>query len=159
VFSVTLTYDPTTNTLTETITDTNTAATATFSYTVDIAAQLGGNVGYVGFTGATSGLTTVGDVQNWTYTFTEPAGPPAPHGGGLGAIGLFGAAELPSAALVTQGSVAVAPAPSSGHHARGLAELVLTASGAPADSWPGWYPPGGAPAVNPNALDAVFAQL
>jgi hypothetical protein len=76
VFKVTLSYSGTT--LTETITDTATNATFTHAYTVDIAAHLGGSLGYVGFTGGTGGLTTVADVQTWTYQFTEPS----PGGGG-----------------------------------------------------------------------------
>jgi hypothetical protein len=85
VFQVTLAYDGIT--LTETIKDTNTGATFTTSYTVDIAAQVGGNVGYVGFTGGTGGLTTVADVQTWTYQFTSPVSAPNSNGTpqGLGA--------------------------------------------------------------------------
>jgi hypothetical protein len=85
VFQVTLAYNGTM--LTETITDTVTHATFTTSYTVNIAALIGGDVGYAGFTGGTGGLTTVADVQTWTYTFTSPtgqaqlaAGGPAPGG-------------------------------------------------------------------------------
>ncbi len=65
VMAVTLTYNGVT--LTETITDTITNASFSHSYTVDIPALLGSNVGYVGFTGGTGGLTTVADVQTWTY--------------------------------------------------------------------------------------------
>jgi hypothetical protein len=70
VFSVTLSYTGTT--LTETITDTVTKATFTHAYTVDIAALVGSDVGYVGFTGGTGGLTSVQDIQSWTYQATEP---------------------------------------------------------------------------------------
>jgi hypothetical protein len=70
VFAVTLTYDG--NTLTETIRDTVTNASFTTTYTVDIAGLLGSDVGYVGFTGGTGGLTAVQDVLSWTYTATIP---------------------------------------------------------------------------------------
>jgi hypothetical protein len=84
VFQVTLGYDGAT--LTETITDTVTHATFTTSYAVNIPALVGGDVGYAGFTGGTGGLTTVADVQTWTYQFTAPqlqlaAGGPAADAG------------------------------------------------------------------------------
>jgi hypothetical protein len=72
VFQVTLAYDGTT--LTETITDTVTHASFTTSYTVNLATLIGGDVGYAGFTGGTGGLTTVADVQTWTYQFKSPTG-------------------------------------------------------------------------------------
>jgi hypothetical protein len=85
VFSVTLAYNGTT--LTETITDTVTHTSFTTSYTVNIAGLVGGDVGYAGFSGGTGGLTTVADVQTWTYQFTSPTaqpqlavGDPAPGG-------------------------------------------------------------------------------
>jgi hypothetical protein len=161
-FSVTLTYDGTM--LTETITDTSTAASFTVTYAVDIVGALGGNVGYAGFTGTTSSLSTIAEVQNWSYQFTEAGFGPAPHGGStgghLGLVGLFGGTGIPSAVAGTQGSVPVAPAVSSGNHARGLADLLLSVPGAPADSWQGLHQSSiGVPAVDPNALDTVFAQL
>jgi Bacterial lectin/Fibronectin type III domain len=70
VFQVTLSYSGAT--LKETILDTVTNASFTTSYTVNIAALIGGNVGYAGFTGGTGGLTTVADVQTWTYQFISP---------------------------------------------------------------------------------------
>jgi hypothetical protein len=72
VFKVTLAYDGTT--LTETITDTVTGAMFTHSYTVNIPAFVGGNLGYVGFTGGNGFLTEKGDIQTWTYQFTAPRG-------------------------------------------------------------------------------------
>jgi hypothetical protein len=85
-FAVTLSYDGTT--LTETIKDTVTNATFTTSYQVNIAGLLGSDVGYVGFTGATGGLSTVADVLNWTFQTTLPSrqanGPGSPNGIGGG---------------------------------------------------------------------------
>jgi hypothetical protein len=72
VFKVTLSYDGTT--LTETITDTVTGATFTHAYTVNIPALVGGNFGYVGFTGGNGFLAEKGDIQTWTYQFTAPRG-------------------------------------------------------------------------------------
>jgi hypothetical protein len=71
VFQVTLAYDGTR--LTETITDETLASHPSFthSYMVNIAADVG-SVGYLGFSGGTGGLTTVADVQTWTYSFTQP---------------------------------------------------------------------------------------
>ena len=61
-------YDGTT--LKVTITDTVTQATATQSYAVNIPSLVGGNTGYVGFTGGTGGLTAVQKLLNWTYSPT-----------------------------------------------------------------------------------------
>src|SRR5262249_34417057 len=72
-FRVTLSYSGTT--LTETITDTVTGVSFTTSYTgVNIAALVGSDVAYVGFGGGTGGLTTVADIQTWTYRFASPVG-------------------------------------------------------------------------------------
>jgi hypothetical protein len=65
-FQVNLSYDGTT--LTETITDTATGATATMSYLVNLLNVLGGNLAYVGFTGGTGGKTATQDILNWTYS-------------------------------------------------------------------------------------------
>jgi hypothetical protein len=72
VFQVTLSYDGTT--LTETITDTVTGATFTHAYSVNIPALVGGNLGYVGFTGSNGFLSEKGDILTWTYQFTAPTG-------------------------------------------------------------------------------------
>jgi hypothetical protein len=69
-FTVTLGYDGTT--LSETIKDTVTSATFTTTYVVNIAGLVGSDVGYVGFTGATGGLSVVTDIQSWTYQATIP---------------------------------------------------------------------------------------
>src|SRR5207244_3257984 len=57
-------------TLQVTITDTVTQATATQSYSVNIPAIIGANTAYVGFTGATGGLTAIQNILNWTYRAT-----------------------------------------------------------------------------------------
>jgi hypothetical protein len=71
VFRIDFSYDGTT--LTETVTDTGGTATFTTSYVVDIAAHVGSNYGYVGFSGGTGGETAVQDVLTWIYTF-DPSG-------------------------------------------------------------------------------------
>jgi hypothetical protein len=94
VFNVTLGYDG--STLTQTITDTSTGASFSHAYTVNIAALVGGNVGYAGFTGGTGGLTTVADVQTWTYQFTSAATTEAAAGGsGPFSVGQAAALLLP----------------------------------------------------------------
>ncbi len=75
IFQVVLSYNGTT--LTETITDTVTGATFTTSYTVNIAALLGGGIGYAGFSGGTGGLTMDADVLAWTYQYVAPPAPGA----------------------------------------------------------------------------------
>src|SRR5262249_8797415 len=69
-FTVNLAYDGTT--LTETITDTVTKATFTTTYEVNIAGLVGSDVGYMGFTGGTGGLTAVQDIFSWTIQTTLP---------------------------------------------------------------------------------------
>lgn len=64
VFDVHMTYDGTT--LTVKITDENTAATATQTYTVDIPAMVGGNTAMAGFTGGTGSLSASEDILDWT---------------------------------------------------------------------------------------------
>jgi len=60
--------DYTGGTLTVTLTDTVTAASATQTYAVDIVGAVGGSEAFVGFTGGTSSKAAVQDVLNWTYT-------------------------------------------------------------------------------------------
>lgn len=55
-------------TLTVTLTDTVTAATAMQQYAVDIVGAVGGSEAYVGFTGGTSSKAAVQHILNWTYT-------------------------------------------------------------------------------------------
>jgi hypothetical protein len=70
VFSVNLTYDGTT--LTMTIIDaTNFSQTFTTSWTINIPATVGSNTAYVGFTGATSKLTAIQEILDWTYVTTQ----------------------------------------------------------------------------------------
>jgi len=64
VFDVHMTYDGTT--LTVKITDENTAATATQTYTVDIPGMVGGNAALAGFTGGTGSLSASEDILDWT---------------------------------------------------------------------------------------------
>jgi hypothetical protein len=69
---VLLTYDGTT--LRETVTDTATHETFTHNYAVNIASILGSSTAWVGFTGstgATTSLTAVQNVLNWTFTGAE----------------------------------------------------------------------------------------
>jgi hypothetical protein len=70
VFDVALAYDSTVTpkTLTVTITDTVTMASATQAYTVDIPTIVGGNTGFVGFTAGTGGLTATQDIVSWKYS-------------------------------------------------------------------------------------------
>src|SRR5262249_8272627 len=68
-----MTYDGTT--LHVTITNTQTGDSVEQNYTVDIAARLGSNTGYVGFTGGTGGLYSLQDVLQWRYAPTAPAAP------------------------------------------------------------------------------------
>jgi len=76
VFQVVMSYDGTT--LTVTITDTSTKAAATQTYTVNIPQVIGGNTGYVGFTGGTGGSTAVQNILTWDYSPTATTVPAAP---------------------------------------------------------------------------------
>jgi uncharacterized repeat protein (TIGR01451 family) len=75
IFNAALSYNGTT--LTVTIKDTVTGATATQNYTVNIPAVIGSTTAFAGFTGGTGGLTAVQNVLNWTYTVTSGAAPAA----------------------------------------------------------------------------------
>ncbi|MGA8877966.1 MAG: hypothetical protein WB555_20670, partial [Candidatus Korobacteraceae bacterium] len=65
-FRVHVTYNGTT--LVMRITDKVTQATFLTSWHINIPATLGGNTGYVGFTGATGGATAIQDVLTLIYT-------------------------------------------------------------------------------------------
>jgi hypothetical protein len=86
VFKVRLSYDGTT--LTETITDTVTNATATASFAIDIPATVGGTSARVGFTGGTGGHSVPGlgfsrsiqDILSWSYFHLPTTAPSAPGG-------------------------------------------------------------------------------
>jgi len=74
VFRIDLAYSSSAHVLTETVTDTTKHAVFTTSYNVDIAAHLGSNVGYVGFSGGTGGETSVQNILNWQYHSAAAAG-------------------------------------------------------------------------------------
>ena len=66
VFQATLSYNG--STLTETITDTQTNATVTETYTINIPQTVGSSTAYVGFTAGTGGLTATQNILEWTYS-------------------------------------------------------------------------------------------
>jgi hypothetical protein len=82
LFRVNLTYDGTT--LTERITDTVTNASFTTTYVVNIPGLVGSDVGYMGFTGGTGGLTAIQDVLSWTIQTTLTGRPIGDSPGGSG---------------------------------------------------------------------------
>jgi hypothetical protein len=61
-----LVYDGTN--LTMTLTDTVTNGTVTEVFPVNIPSMVGGSTAYVGFTGATGGLTATQNVLSWSYS-------------------------------------------------------------------------------------------
>jgi hypothetical protein len=63
--NVTLGYDGAT--LSMTITDSKTKASFSKNWAINIPSTVGGNTAYVGFTGATGGLTATQNVLSWTY--------------------------------------------------------------------------------------------
>jgi hypothetical protein len=74
---VTLSYDQSTTTLTQTLTDMTTGGTATYTYTIDIALLVGADArnsqgvipgtAFVGFTGGTGGATSTQTISNFTF--------------------------------------------------------------------------------------------
>jgi hypothetical protein len=84
-FEVRLDYDGTVSgseVLTETITDMTTGVAFTRSYNVNLAAQVGGNTAYVGFTAGTTGAArAVQDILSWT--FDSAAGNSIDHSAGF----------------------------------------------------------------------------
>ncbi len=66
IMNAQLVYDGTN--LTMTLTDTVTHASVTEVFPVNIPSIVGGSTAYVGFTGATGGLTATQNVLSWTYT-------------------------------------------------------------------------------------------
>ena len=75
VFNVTMTYDGgQVPTLQVTIRDTATGASASQSYAVNIPSIVGASTAYVGFTGATGGLTADQRILSWSFA-TTPAAP------------------------------------------------------------------------------------
>jgi hypothetical protein len=85
IFQVTLDYDGSiagSEVLTETITDENTQASFSRSYNVNLAAQVGANTAYVGFTaGSTGSQRAIQDVLTWE--FDPQTGPPIDHSAGF----------------------------------------------------------------------------
>ncbi len=65
IMNVHMTYDGAT--LSMTITDTVTNAVFTTSWPIDIPGTVGAPTAYIGFTGATGGVTAVQDILDWTY--------------------------------------------------------------------------------------------
>ena len=75
VMAVHMTYDGAT--LTMTISDTsNPTQTFTTSWPINIPATVGATTAYVGFTGATGGLTATQQILTWTYSNTASSKPP-----------------------------------------------------------------------------------
>ncbi len=72
-FSVSLVYDN--GVLSETVTDLQTNAIYTNSYTINLPAVIGSSTAYVGFTGGTGSLTSTQDILTWSYA-PIPAHPP-----------------------------------------------------------------------------------
>jgi hypothetical protein len=75
VKQVDITYNGTT--LHEVVTDTVTHAVFMHDYTVNIAGPVGSDTAFVGFTGATGGLSALQDIQTWVFT-PGPGLPGAP---------------------------------------------------------------------------------
>jgi hypothetical protein len=71
---ITLSYDGTV--LTETITDEQSGAEFSTTYTVNIPAVVGSDTGYVGFSGSTHELWSLQDILSWTYDERESGLPP-----------------------------------------------------------------------------------
>ena len=76
VFVVDAAYEG--GTLSVTITDTATAASASQSYVVDISQQVGGPLAYVGFTAATGSKIARMEILSWTYSSSAASGLLAP---------------------------------------------------------------------------------
>lgn len=68
VFQVNMSYDG--STLSVTIKDTTTNASATQSYLVDIVTAVGSDLTFVGFTGGTGGMTATQNILSWSFTPT-----------------------------------------------------------------------------------------
>ena len=63
--NVTVSYDGTTLTMTET--DLTNNATATQKYQVNIPQQVGGDTAFIGFTAGTGALTATQEILNWSF--------------------------------------------------------------------------------------------
>src|SRR5262245_32740877 len=120
-FSVTLSYDGTI--LTETLTDTVTGATFMTTYSVNIAALVGSDVGYVGFTAGTGGLSAVQDLLSWTYQATIPKHENQPQLAAGGAVAAGDGSVLTTAQMASVLDQAVALWAASGLTAAQIAQL------------------------------------
>jgi fibronectin type 3 domain-containing protein len=74
----TISYDGTT--LSVTLKNLRTGATATQNYAVNIPAVIGGSLAWVGFTAASGALTASQRIANWTFTTVSSSPPAAPTG-------------------------------------------------------------------------------
>jgi hypothetical protein len=104
IFNAQFSYAGTT--LTVTITDTVTGASATQIYDVDIPSVVGGPTAYVGFTAGTGGLSAIQEILNWSYTPQPVTGPVYSQGflSPLTQMTLNGGASLNGTALqITDG--------------------------------------------------------
>jgi len=74
IFAAHMTYDGTT--LTVKLTDTNTGAVATQTYSpVNLPAAVGGNTAYIGFTAGTGALSASENILGWTYVPVDGSSP------------------------------------------------------------------------------------
>ncbi len=123
--NVALSYNPATTTLSETDTDLSTNGVFTTSYTVDIAAALGGSSAIMGFTGATGGLNSTQTIGNFTYTLG--AGPTYANNVALaaGSNSTIDVAATAAAPSFTLGNLTVS--------AGSVSTLNITATTAPAN--------------------------
>ncbi len=83
---VTLVYNDTLETLSETLLDTTTGQTYDLTRSADITGALGGDTAYVGFTGGTGGAYSVQTISDFTFT----SGVPEPASVGVMALSLAG---------------------------------------------------------------------
>ena len=81
--NVTLTYDPVQHTISETLTDPTANTTFTTSYSnINLSTALGAaGTAYIGFTGATGGLSSTQTISNFSYSVV--ASPPGVYGNGV----------------------------------------------------------------------------
>jgi hypothetical protein len=122
-FQVTLVYNGTT--LTETIKDTVTNVTFTTSYLVNIPDVIVGGVGYMGFTGATGGSTSVQDILSWTVQTTIPDG----GGGSQAAPGSHNPNQRAGGAVTNPTPPAGAYTPSQIRQAYGFDQIMFPVNG------------------------------
>jgi hypothetical protein len=83
----TITYDASAQTLSETLVDTL-SPTTTYAHTftgIDLASEVGGSSGYVGFTGGTGGLTSTQTISDFSF---QSAAVPEPGSLALALVGI-----------------------------------------------------------------------